>query len=343
MEKLNELRTLNQQQGLKVTMTLPTHRTAPDNKQDPIVLKNLIAQTSDKLLENMDQRQADAYLNQLESIQNDRSLFNNTLEGLIIYLTSETFEIIRVAKELKESVTVSEYFNLLPYLSYQDQQKDVLAIDLSKDRFKLYDINRYSVDELILEDIHQNFTDLYDDYDTQSTLSTGSYSGTASYHGHRDAGEEIDNDTEKYFRYINRELLEKFKKDERPWVVFGTTENIVDFKSISDFEFESIDKPMKSLNETEIKRLIDEVIKKQSDVKSQSLQDRIEVAYSKRLISNDLETIIKDVKEGKVEMILIQDDLNPDLNELIMDALDTSVEIHFKNNLEQPILAINRY
>ena len=33
-----------------LTITLPTHRTSPDNQQDPIRLRNLVTQATDRLL-----------------------------------------------------------------------------------------------------------------------------------------------------------------------------------------------------------------------------------------------------------------------------------------------------
>ena len=36
---------------------MPTHRSFPDNKQDPITLKNLVKQTEERLLAQMDKRE----------------------------------------------------------------------------------------------------------------------------------------------------------------------------------------------------------------------------------------------------------------------------------------------
>ena len=341
--KLKQLNALNQQEGLKVTMTLPTHRTAPDNKQDPIVFKNLASMVSDKLLEKMDHRQAEPYLKQLEMIGNDKTLFTSTLEGLVVYVTKESSEIIKMAHVLEKSVQVSEHLNLLPVLNYYDEQQEVLAIDLSKDRFKVFNIDSYSIDEIELDGVHQNFKDLFDDYDTQSTLSFGSYAGPASYHGHRDASQEIDNDTEKYFRYIDREIQKRFKDDKRPLVVYSTTENIVDFKEVSDLKFTSINRPLKGTPVSEILESASCVLMEKTKQAQQKLQARLDAAYAKRLVSNNLVTILKDVADGRVEMILVKDEMNSDLNELIKEARQTSVEIHFIKDLEQPVLAINRY
>lgn len=40
-----------------LTITLPTHRTSPDNQQDPIRLRNLVTQATDRLLGEFSKRE----------------------------------------------------------------------------------------------------------------------------------------------------------------------------------------------------------------------------------------------------------------------------------------------
>ena len=60
-------------------------------------------------------------------------------------------------------------------------------------------------------------------------------------------------------------------------------------------------------------------------------------------MSNNLETIKKDVFEGKVEFLLIKDEYAKDLDEMVVGAYDTGAKVHFMEDLEEPVLAINRY
>src|SRR3989304_5815766 len=49
-----------------LTITLPTHRTSPENRQDPIRVKNLVEQAATRLLEEFSRREIAPLLNQLD-------------------------------------------------------------------------------------------------------------------------------------------------------------------------------------------------------------------------------------------------------------------------------------
>lgn len=345
-ERIKELLDLNRQEGLKLTLMMPTHRTAPENRQDPIVFKNLMSEAEKLLLEKLSRREIQGFMDQLAVIGADQTLFNNTLEGLVVYMTKDSHEILRLIKPLKETVVVAEHFNLLPTLEYTEKHQEVIAIDLSKDRFKLFEVDRYGIKEMEVEGIYQSFKELYDDQDIQSSLNFGSYRGGvggSSFHGHKDTADEIDADTAKYFRYLDTEFKKKFKDDKRTLVVFSTTENIADFRALSDLQFYGIDKPYRGQSEAEIIKVVNEVLQKEDAILKEHLQERLDAAYGRRLVSNNLETIKKDVFEGKVEFLLIKDEYAKDLDEMVVGAYDTGAKVHFMEDLEEPVLAINRY
>lgn len=338
--KVQELLSLNQDPGLKVSLSLPTHRTQPDNKQDPIVFKNLIAQTEKKLLETLNQAEADVYLDKLEEIQTDRELFNTTLEGLLIYVTKNNLETVKIPQPLKESVVVDKILNLMPLMAYHDKYQQVHAIDIRKDSYGYYLIDQYGKEKIELDHIIDEFTNLYDDFDADSTLN---FSSTGSWHGHRSSGEEIDMDRVKYFRYLNREFSEFFTDNKLPIVVFGTTENVAEFKKLTDFDVSGIEKPLKDMNQEELTSEIKEFLKHENKENRDFYENKLAHAYEQRLVSNDLEAIKEDMTTGKVGILLIKDEHEAQYNQLILDSQETGVEVHFLDTIKHPVVAINRY
>ena len=51
-----------------LTITLPTHRTSPDNRQDPIRLKNLVTQATEQLLGEVGRREIEPLLTRLNEL-----------------------------------------------------------------------------------------------------------------------------------------------------------------------------------------------------------------------------------------------------------------------------------
>lgn len=338
-EKYNDLMSLNNQEGLKVTMTLPTHRTAPDNKSDPIVFKNLMKEAEDKLLKKISSSEAKPYLEQLEALSQDHQLFNNCLDSMIVFVTKEDSKAICLSTPLDQSVNISNHLNLMPYFEYEDKYQKVYGIDLSKDSYSFYELDRYGQKEIDL-DIIDEFSELYDDFDADSNLN---FSSQGTFHGHRSSGEEVDNDKVKYFRYLNREFKEYLKDSEQPLVVFGTTENVALFEKMSDLEFESVEKPYKDHSSKDLQ----EVVKNTLDSINFEVRENFEtkLAYSLRdqKVNKNPKSILEEIQQGRIETLVIRDFKETEYNEIMIEALKNNITIHFLDSSESPILAIRHY
>lgn len=338
-EKYNDLVNLNNEDGLKVTMTLPTHRTAPDNKSDPIVFKNLMKQAEEKLLEKIPNSGAKPYLEQLDAISMDHELFNNCLDSMVVFVSKQNALTLCLSTPLKESVIVSETLNLMPYFEYEDKYQKVYGLDLRKDSFTFYELDRYGQSQKDV-DIISEFSELYDDFDNDSNLN---FSSQGTFHGHRSSGEEVDNDKVKYFRYLNREFNEYLRHHPLPLVVFGTTENIALFEKMSDLEFEKADKPFKDYDSDELK----EIVEKGLDTINSEVRENFEtkLAYATRddKVNHDPESIKEDLQQGRIDTLVIKDMNQVEFNEIMMQALENKVVVHFLDSIEHPILAIRRY
>ncbi len=92
-----------------VTITMPAHRTSPDNKQDPIRLKNLVGEASTRLLADFSKRDVDSLLKKLDALAADIDHEHN-LDGLAIFVSNDVARFDRLPFTLKERVVVDEQF-----------------------------------------------------------------------------------------------------------------------------------------------------------------------------------------------------------------------------------------
>ncbi|WP_414755329.1 hypothetical protein [Anabaena sp. CCY 9910] len=65
-QDLKQLQSLTKVPALSIL--LPTHRTSPDNKQDPILVKNLVSEATKRLDKEFTSRQLEPLLKQLETL-----------------------------------------------------------------------------------------------------------------------------------------------------------------------------------------------------------------------------------------------------------------------------------
>ena len=92
-----------------LTITLPTHRTSPDNRQDAIRLKNLVSQAADRLTSEMGKREASTVLEALEQLAETIDHQQN-LDGLALFVSATMQHYYRVPFTLPERVIVDDTF-----------------------------------------------------------------------------------------------------------------------------------------------------------------------------------------------------------------------------------------
>jgi hypothetical protein len=92
-----------------LTITLPTHRTAPDNQQDPIRVRNLVNAATERLLGEFSRREIEPLLNNLQAVVNDIN-YRHTLDGLVIFANAEMAEKHYLPFTLDERVVVGDTF-----------------------------------------------------------------------------------------------------------------------------------------------------------------------------------------------------------------------------------------
>jgi hypothetical protein len=78
----HDIQLLQQVRGYPaLTITLPTHRTSPDNQQDPIRVRDLVTEATNRLLEEFGRRKIDPLLSRLEGLVSEID-FRYTLDGV---------------------------------------------------------------------------------------------------------------------------------------------------------------------------------------------------------------------------------------------------------------------
>jgi len=92
-----------------VTITLPTHRATPDDRLDPIRVKNLVKQATDRLLGEYGKAEVEPLLLQLEKLAESID-YRYTQDGLAIFVNRDFARAVHLPFSLKESVEVDKSF-----------------------------------------------------------------------------------------------------------------------------------------------------------------------------------------------------------------------------------------
>lgn len=130
-----------------LTITLPTHRTSPDNRQDPIRLRNLTAQAAERLTAEIGAREATPVLRALEQLAESVDHQHN-LDGLALFVSADVARFHRVPFTLPERVVVDAHFFIRDLLYAYNRSPRYWVLALSEQPTRLFEATLDDLEEL---------------------------------------------------------------------------------------------------------------------------------------------------------------------------------------------------
>lgn len=319
------------EEGPLISLYQPTHRSFPDNKQDQIVFKNLLRVIENSLeqLPNFDS--IDAIMKPFHELKEDKNFWNHTSDGIAVFASIDKCIVYNLYHPVKELAVVANSFHITPLIKAFQSTENYHILGLSRENFTLYKGNRYGFEEIVIDqDAPRTMKEVLGEQLTHPYLSHASYGGAggpAMYHGHGDVKDEINIDTEKYFRYVDSFVLENYSKASKlPLILVSLTEHHSEFKKISNNPYlleEGISKSIESMDLNEIQTKAREIIEAINMVKIQNRAESYVKAEAQSLGSSDLEQVAKAAYESRVETILIEEDkIVPGVDNLLDDLAE---------------------
>uniref|UniRef100_A0A832GY64 Chemotaxis protein n=1 Tax=Oscillatoriales cyanobacterium SpSt-402 TaxID=2282168 RepID=A0A832GY64_9CYAN len=92
-----------------LSILLPTHRTSPDNKQDPIRVKNLVDEATERLTKEFSQRELEPLLQRLDALVNEID-YPHTLDGLALYVSHDFAKLYYLPFSVPARVVIDQTF-----------------------------------------------------------------------------------------------------------------------------------------------------------------------------------------------------------------------------------------
>lgn len=327
-----------QEKGPLISLYQPTHRSFPDNKQDPIVFKNLLRVIENSLKQIESIEFIDSIMKPFYELKEDKFFWNNTSDGIAVLASQHKCVVYNFDNPVKELAVVANSFHIKPLIKAFQSIENYQLLGLSRENFTLYQGNRNGFEEIVInQDSPRTMKEVLGDQLSDSYLSHGSYAGSGGptmYHGHGDVKQEIDKDTEKYFRYVDSYVFENYSKAAKlPLILVSLTEYHSEFKRISNNPYlleEGISKSIESLNLDEILERARIIIEAINMEKVQKLVDSYAKSEAELLGSSDLVQVAKAAFESRVETLLIEED------KIVPGKIDYNTgEIKF-GNIESP-------
>ncbi|HEX5808109.1 MAG TPA: hypothetical protein VFY25_05545 [Anaerolineales bacterium] len=217
-----------QQQKWCVSLYMPTHRLGREQQQDPVRLKNLLAEAETKLLANGIRRpEVQKLMSPAEQLLWDRDFWQHQGDGLAIFLANDFSRVYRLPAAFEELLVIGNGFHIKPLLPLLGRGEKFYILAVSLNSVRLFEATLDTIQEVTL-DFPTSMEEVLwaDDPEKFLNLHSGSNSqnegrgGAAVFHGHDPADEDKTNIL-RFFQSVNQGLETLIEDKRIPMILAG--------------------------------------------------------------------------------------------------------------------------
>lgn len=304
-----------------ISLYQPTHRHHPDNRQDPIRFQNLLVKIERSLRLKFPAREIQMLLEPFQSLAHDDDFWNHRIDGLAILSSADTFRIFELQRTVPELLVVADSFHTKPLIRFLQSADRYQVLALNCHEAQLYEGNRYALDLVEFTNVPSTITEVLGEELTEQHMTVASYGAgaarpgggaTASIHAHGDKRDEVDIDRDRFFRAIDRGVLEHHSRPSGlPLVLAALTEYHTPFHKVSHNPYLMADGIMMNPDALNLDQLRVEAwrtVEPQYMERLSKLVDGYEQARANRLGSADLADVAQALVAGRVATLLVDAD-----------------------------------
>ncbi|HZR57910.1 MAG TPA: hypothetical protein VFA74_13630 [Terriglobales bacterium] len=305
-------------EGPCLSLYQPTHRHHPDNQQDPIRFRNLIKTLEQSLQQKYPTREVRPLLEPFNDMAHQDEFWNHTQDGLAVLAAPGLLRIYRLQRPVAELAIVADSFHTKPLLRILQSADRYQVLGLSRGAIKLFEGNRDTLDEIDLApDVPRTITDALGKKLTEPHQTVASYGGVGGSsvpmrHGHGGKSDEIAVDVDRFFRAVDRSILEHHSRPSGlPLLLAALPEHHGVFRKISHNPF-LLDDGVKihpdAVSLEELSKLAWSIVEPRYQARLTQLLEEFGQAKPRGLVAEDLTQIASAAVSARVMTLLVEAD-----------------------------------
>jgi len=280
-----------------VTISLNTHRTHPDNIQDEILLKKLLKEAEERVINEFGKRPVAQLLEKIETVSKEIDV-NYNLDSLHIFLSNDTQEIMKSSWETtNDGVHISESFAIRPLIKNYNRSENYLVMLLSQSGVHLYE----AVNEDIIKEVRN------DDFP---------FSENRHYNTHSDKGSDakhLDDLVREFLNKVDKALVKVHNESELKCVVIATEDNYSRLQQVADkpgiyLGYANID--YNNVATHQISKQSWELVKEQQKQRRLEATNEMEEAVAQGKVLTDLQEIYQASIDGRSDLLIVHQDFS---------------------------------
>lgn len=297
---LHDVQLLQQIHGYPaVTITIPTHRTSPDNRQDPIRLKNLVAQAANQLLEEFSKRDIDPLLTRLHNLAENVD-FNHAQDGLVLFANQDFGGVYTLPFDLKERVVIDQTFATRDLVFALNRTPRYWVLVLSEKPTRLFEATR---DDLV-EIQEDGFPMTHEGPGGSQALPGGFGIQRSAYRDERHL---------QFFRAVDNALKPFLADDPLPVVVVGVDHYLAFFNEVTNYKdaiLTTVQGNYDKETPSELSKLVWPPAKAALAEKRQQYLEQLDAASGAQRVASTVGEVWRFAHEGRGSLLLVEEDFH---------------------------------
>ncbi|MBD3367759.1 MAG: hypothetical protein GF405_06250 [Candidatus Eisenbacteria bacterium] len=230
--------------GPKISIYMPTHRTAPDVKQDRIRLKNLVGEVQDRL-EASDHRRDEItpIVSPLMKLVESDAFWEARSDGLAVLADADVMKTYRLPASFEPVAAVSPRYLLKPLIGFLATDCRYFVLALSRNSVRLFQASRLSVSEVDLESVPTSLAEAlrFDDPESQLQFHTGTSQSSngpdrrAMFHGHGVGTDDEESNTIRFLKKVDKGLHDVLADEHAPLVLAGVKDLLACYRGVNTY------------------------------------------------------------------------------------------------------------
>lgn len=310
--------TLGGQAAPCLSLYQPTHRHHPENQQDVIRFGNLVKSLEQSLLQAHSGADTRALLDPLRALASDAAFWNHTADGLAVFVAKGFFRVYTLPRTVRALAVVADSFHTKPLARLLQTVDRYQVLGLTLHDLKLFEGNRDALDEVELAPgVPRAITDVLGDQLTDRHQTVASYGGVGGgtvsmRHGHGGKADEVDSDADRFFRAVDRTILEHHSRPTKlPLMLASLPEHHALFRKVSHNPFltaEALDVHPDAISRSTLVERAWNLVQPQYANRIKAMADQYRGAVSKDHGTGDLGHAARAAASGRVATLLVQAD-----------------------------------
>ncbi len=306
--------------GPCVSIYLPTARRFPESRQDAVRFRNLLRQVESSLADVVGAANVETFTAPLHALAENELFWSHALDGLAVFLHADFYKVYKLQRAVPLWAVVADSFHIKPLLRVMQSADRFELLAITRDHVRLFHGSRDVLDEMTMHAsvphslIEALGEDVTDSYTTLNSVGQAGHGGASSVI-HAGAGsrkDEIDKDTTRFFRVVDRAITEHHSKHSGlPLVLAALPEHHALFRSVSHNALlltDAIAGNPDAFSAEELRHKAWSVVEPKYTVRLQSLMDEYGAARPRALASDALSEVATAALGGRVRTLLVDDE-----------------------------------